>query len=167
MADKFLALDDSFGMVEKSPSAVGGAGAENKIPVLDSAGRLDQTMMPVGFAAEQKIGNAFETITAKDLVYFKADGTVAKASNASGGHFAQGWANNGGTAGQSITVNFESTISGLSGLTPDAMCYLGAAGAVTQTIITGANTLYQEVGLALSATELNFSNSGVRIKRVA
>ena len=167
MADKFLTLDDSNGLVEKAPAATGGSGSENRIPVLNSSGRLDQTMMPEGVASEQKIGNAFETITAKDLVYFKSDGTVAKASNASGGHYAQGWANNGGTAGQPITVNFESTISGLSGLTPDAVCYLGAAGAITQTIITGANTLYQEVGLAISATELNFSNSGLRIKRVA
>lgn len=167
MADKFLTLDNTNGLVEKAPATAGGAGAEDRIPVLDGTGRLPATMMPTGIASEQKVGNAFETITANDLVYFKADGTVAKASNASGGHYAQGWAANSGTAGQPITVNFESTISGLVGLTPDAVCYLGAAGAITQTIITGANTLYQEIGLAISATELNFSNSGTRIKRIA
>mgnify|MGYP000897683883 CR=1 FL=1 len=166
MADKYLQIDDVTGGVkEVAPVAIGGSGSENRIPSLDSGGRLDSSMMPVGVAPEVKTGNAFETITAKDLVYFKSDGTVAKASNTSGGHYAQGWAANGASVGQPVTVNFEATITGLSGLTPESMCFLGAAGAITQTVITGANTLYQEVGVAISATEVQFTNAGTRIKR--
>lgn len=168
MADKYLQINDSTGAVEeKAPATAGGSGNENRIPSLDGSGRLSSDMLPVGVAAEVKTGNAFETIAAKALVYFKTDGTVANSSNVSGGHYAQGWANNGGTAGQPITVNFEATITGLSSLTPEGMCFLGAAGAITQTVVTGAGTLFQEIGPALSATEIQFTNAGTRVKRAA
>lgn len=168
MADKYLQINDSTGAVEeKAPATAGGSGNENRIPQTDGTGRLPTSMMPVGVAPEVKTGNAFETIAANALVYFKSDGTVANASNVSGGHYAQGWAANGGNAGDPITVNFEATITGLSGLTPEGMCFLGAAGAITQTVITGAGTLFQEIGVALSATELQFTNAGTRVKRAA
>lgn len=169
MADKFLFIDDSTGAVtEKAPATAGGAGSEGRIPVLGAAdGRLPASMLPAGVAAEVKTGNAFETIAANALVYFKSDGTVANASNVSGGHAAEGWAANGGTAGQPITVNFEATITGLSSLTPEGMCFLGVAGAITQTVPTGAGVLLQHVGPALSATELQFTNSGLRVRRIA
>ena len=168
MADKYLQINDSTGAVEeKAPVATGGSGSENRIPATGSDGRLHSSLLPVGIAPEVKVGNAFETIAEKALVYFKSDGTVANASNVSGGHYAQGWAANGGTAGDPITVNFEATITGLTGLTPEGMCFLGAAGAITQTVITGAGTLFQEVGVAISATELQFTNAGTRVKRAA
>jgi hypothetical protein len=48
-------------------------------------------------------------------------------------------------------------ISGLSGLTPGATYYLDtAAGAITDTPPSGAGNLVQEVGQALSASELVF-----------
>ena len=74
-----------------APATAGGSGNENRIPQTDGTGRLPSSMMPVGVAAEVKTGNAFETIAANALVYFKSDGTVANASNVSGGHYAQGW----------------------------------------------------------------------------
>lgn len=168
MADKYLRINDSTGAVEeRAPATAGGTGNENRILETDGTGRIPASAMPVGVAPEVKIGNAFETIAANALVYFKSDGTVANASNVSGGHYAQGWAANGGIAGDPITVNFEATVTGLSGLTPEGMCFLGAAGAITQTVITGAGTLFQEVGFAISATELQFTNAGTRVKRVA
>lgn len=168
MADKYLQINDSTGAVEeKAPVTTGGSGSENRIPSTGSDGRIHVTFLPAGVAPEVKLGNAFETIAEKALVYFKSDGTVANASNVSGGHYAQGWAANGGNASDPITVNFEATITGLSGLTPEGMCFLGAAGAITQTVITGAGTLFQEIGVAISATELQFTNAGTRVKRAA
>ena len=168
MADKYLRINDGTGAVEeRAPATAGGSGNENRIIETDGTGRIPASALPVGVAPEVKTGNAFETIAANALVYFKSDGTVANASNVSGGHYAQGWAANGGTAGVPITVNFEATITGLSGLTPEGMCFLGAAGAITQTVITGAGTLFQEIGFAISATELQFTNAGTRVKRAA
>lgn len=164
--NKILTLDDTNGgLKEVAGATTGGVGDANSIPALDSNGRLALGMMPVGVAAEIKTGNAFEAITANALVYLRSDGTVANASNVSGGHYAEGWANNSAAIGAAVQVNFEGTISGLTGLTPEGRVYLGASGALTQTIPAGSGVLYQEVGVAISATEVNFTNSGTKCKR--
>jgi len=162
---KYIKINDSTQSLDEAAFVnVGGVGNAGKPVELGPDGFLDPSM--VG-SAEVKIGNAFEAITAKQLVYFKADGTVAKASAAAGGHKAQGWAANSASIGQPVTVNQEGTIGGLSGLTPEATQFLSAstAGAYTETAPTGAGELLQVVGIALSATELNFTNSGTTIKR--
>lgn len=165
---KFLVINDSTqGVEEKAPVTSGGVSNAEQIPALDAAGRLSNDMMPVGVAPETKTGNAFEALNANDLVYFKTDGTVAKASGASGGNYAQGWVETSVTLGNPAVVHFEGTITGLSGLTIGATYFLddATAGGITATAPVGTNKLRQVVGTAISATELNFTNSGQRIKR--
>lgn len=168
MTTKYLAIDDiNGGTTEVAFAITGGVGKENQAIQTGSDGRIHTTFLPVGITPEVKIGNAFEAITARQLVYFKADGTVALASNTAGGQAAEGWADNSAAEGAAVTVNFEATITGLAGLTPNKLCFLGVAGAITQTVPTGAGVRYQEVGRALSATELQFSNAGFQAIRVA
>jgi hypothetical protein len=165
---KFISIDDTTqALGETLPTQVGGSGAEDKIVALDNSGRLAVSMMPTGVAPEVKIANAFENIAANALVYIRTDGTVANASAAVGGHYAKGWSAAAVTTGNPVTVQFEATITGLSGLTVDAPYFLSAsvAGGITATAPTGAGTLWQEVGIAISATELNFTNAGTKIKR--
>lgn len=164
----FVIIDDTTqSMGEVAATQVGGAGAENKIPALDSAGRLATSMMPSGVAPEVKVGNAFEAIAANALVYIKTDGTVANATAAVAGHYAKGWSQTAVTIGNPVTVQFEGTMTGLSGLTIDATYFLSStvAGGLTATGPTASGTLWQEVGTAISATELNFTNAGTKIKR--
>lgn len=165
---KFLVINDSTQAVEeKAPVTSGGVGNAEQIPALDAAGRLSNDMMPVGIAPETKTGNSFEALNANDLVYFKSDGTVAKASGVAGGNYAQGWVETSVTLGNPAVVYFEGTITGLTGLTIGATYFLddATAGGITATAPVGTNKLRQVVGTAISATELNFTNSGQRIKR--
>lgn len=167
-AQAFVIVDDTTQTLsEVRATQVGGAGAEEKIPALDSAGRLAASMMPTGIAPEVKIGNAFEAIAANALVYIKADGTVANATAAAGGKYAKGWSQAAVSIGQPVTVQFEGTMTGLSGLTIDATYFLSStvAGGLTATGPTGSGTLWQEIGTAISATEINFTNAGTKIKR--
>lgn len=162
---KYQTFDDST-QTQKEVAFVstGGSGNANKAVQLNSDGFIDPTMIA---DAEVKSGNAFEAITAKQLVYFKTDGTVAKASGAVGGHKAQGWAANSASVGQPVTVYQEGTIGGLTGLTAEKNYFLSAmtAGAYTDTAPTGSGELLQTIGVALSTTELNFTNSGFTLVR--
>jgi hypothetical protein len=162
---KFFTFNDtSQTFDEVAFISTGGAGNENKAVQTNAQGFIDASMLA---SAEVKVGNASEAITANQLVYFKADGTVAKASGAVSGHKAQGWAANSASVGQPVTVYQEGTIGGLTGLTPEATLYLSAttAGAYTETAPTGSGEMLQVVGVALSTTELNFTNSGFTVKR--
>jgi hypothetical protein len=62
------------------------------------------------------------------------------------------------TSPSNATVYLDGTITGLTSLTPGAAYYLSGAtaGAVTATAPTTSGYLSQEVGIALSTTELNF-----------
>ncbi len=164
----FVVIDDTTqSMAEKRATQVGGVGNENQIPALDATGRLAESMLPVGVSAEVKVGNAFEAIAANALVYIRTDGTVANATAAVGGQYAKGWSKEAVSVGNPVTIYFEGTLTGLSGLTVNATYFLSStvAGGITTTPPTAAGTLWQEVGTAISATELNFTNAGTRIKR--
>mgnify|MGYP000923746693 CR=1 FL=1 len=164
MAKYFKFNDATQAFEEVAFVSTGGVGNANKAIELNAQGFIDPSMLA---DAEVKVGNAFEAITALQLVYFKADGTVAKASAAVGGHKAQGWAANSASIGQPVTVHQEGTIGGLSGLTPEANLFLSAstAGGYTETAPTGTGEIAQIVGVALSDSELNFTNSGFTFKR--
>lgn len=164
----FLVLDDTGqALAEVAATQAGGSGNENKVPALGTDGRLAASMLPTGVAPEVKVGNAFENLAANALVYFKTDGTVANATAAVSGKYATGWVSGAVTAGDPATVQMEGSITGLTGLTIGAPYFLSSttAGGITTTAPTASGTLWQQVGVALSATELNFTNSGIRAKR--
>lgn len=135
-----------------------GAGDAGKMVKLDGAGRLDETMMPVGIGADAKSMTAAENIAARDLVNVNGSGEIRKA-DASNDRPANGFTLAAISSTASGTVYFEGTISGLSGLTPGARYFLSdsVAGSITATAVAaGAGKISQEVGVALSATELSF-----------
>lgn len=167
---KFVTIDGATNLPEEAQgTSTGGTGTGGKIVHVDeSTERLHPSLMPVGVAAETYVGNAFENLNvATPLVYIKADGTVANASGASGGNYAVGFITQSYTTGQSVTVYFEGSIA-TTGLTPNQPVFLSdsTAGGMSQTKVTGANKLYQEVGWAITASSVNFTNSGFKAKRV-
>ena len=157
--EAFLKHDGSGGLSETEATQAGGSGNEDKIPALDSNGRLDITMMPTGVGAETQSIEASETLVAGDLVNVWNDaGTpkVRKADATTAGKRAHGFVLSGYTATQSATVYFEGHVTGLSGLTGGDVYLSTTAGGTTNTAPVGSGNVVQRVGTATSATTVNF-----------
>lgn len=155
---KFLSL--LTGRVSEVQPVTTSAGAADatKMIQLDANGLLDASLMPSGIVADQDTANANGTISARDLVYKEAAGTIARASAAAAGNQAMGWATSSVTTGQPVVMQLEGKITGLTGLTAGARYYLSDStpGGLTATPVTGSGKLSQYVGSALSTTVLNF-----------
>lgn len=159
MADKYIAL---VGGVKKEveAEAIGGSTEKaGKIPALDAAGRIPESMMPVGIGADVYVGAAAEILAANTpFVYIKADGEIASAVASSGGNPTIGFILDNFSVAADATVYFEGRVTGLSGLTPGARYYLSdtVPGGVTATPVSGAGKLHQYLGKAVTATTIAF-----------
>jgi hypothetical protein len=132
-----------------------GAGSSGEIPALDSAGKLDSSMMPVGFGQDSVTAIAGETLTAGDFVYFNGVGEVLKADATSLAKQAKGYVNTGFTSASPATVFFDDSNTGLTGLTINVPYYLSTTpGTVTTTAPTTPTQIVQRVGFANSTTNL-------------
>lgn len=160
MADKYIELVNGQMAQREALVESTGAGHAGRIPALGSNGRLDESVMPPGIGADVKVAEASENLAAGDVVNIWDDSGTERArkADASNGRRAHGFVLAAVTSSQNATVYKEGTVSGLSGLAPGGPCYLSAdtAGAVTQTPPSTAGHIVQEVGIALSATEMDF-----------
>ena len=158
MSEKFIRLNNGQ-QAERAALVVStGVADANRIVATDGTGKLDTSVLPTGIGADVKVLASSENLTAGDLVNIWNDaGTpkVRKADN-SNNRRANGFVITGVTAPANATVYFEGTITGLSGLTGGAPIYLGTSGAATATPPTAAGSIVQEVGVAVSATEVSF-----------
>lgn len=160
MANKYIA--QSSGALTEVEALVtsAGAGDAGKILALDAAGRLDNTVMPTGIGADTASITASEALAAGDLVNVWNDaGTtkVRKGDGSAAGKPADGFVLSSVSSGAAATVYFEGTMTGLTGLTGGAVYLHGTtAGAVTNTPPSGAGKVVQRVGVATSATTVNF-----------
>lgn len=139
-------------------AASSGAGDAGKIVKLDGSGKLDITLMPTGLGADAKTMTASENIAARDMVNVAATGQIRKA-DASNDRPAHGFVLAAIANAASGTVYFEGVVTGLSALTIGSRYFLSdsVAGGVTLTAATaGAGKISQEVGVAISATEISF-----------
>lgn len=147
------------GIVTEIVGVVTSAGASNDgdFPVLDSTGRLDSSMMPVGIGADTYVGVAGETIAAGAYVYIDAAGEVFNASAASGGNAAMGFCTAGFSASADATVYFEGRNTGVTGKTVGARQYLSDStpGGTVETAPSGAGKKVQFLGNAISATSID------------
>lgn len=159
-------LKNASGVIteEASIQTSAGAGDAGKIPALDSAGKLDSTMMPTGVGADTSSIATSENIAAGDIVnVHDSTGAKVRKADASGGtaKMGIGFVLSAVTSPAAATVYKEGTITGLSGLTIGARYYLSgsSAGAVTTTAPTTAGYIVQYIGYAISTTELVFEPS--------
>jgi hypothetical protein len=141
-------------------AASAGAADAGKIVKLDVGGKLDPTTMPAGVGAETRVIVASEALAAGDLVniHSSAGAKVRKADGTSAGKEAHGFVLGAVANGANATVYpEENVISGLSGLTPGARMFLGTtAGQAVAVAPSVAGQVVQEIGVALSATEIMF-----------
>lgn len=137
-----------------------GAADDGKIPALDSTGRLDISMMPVGVAAETKSMPCSENLADGDFVdIYNAAGTLKcrKADATASGKEADGFVLASYLSGATAVVYLEGTNTHVSGLTLGSRYYLSTtAGTPTDTPPSASGNVVQYIGTALSATELTF-----------
>lgn len=136
-----------------------GAPDANKIPAVDSSGRLDISLMPVGVIADTISLATGENLSGGALVNIYNDTGTAKARNAdnSNGRKAHGFVIAATTAPAVATIYFNGPITGLSALTPGTQMFLGVAGAATATAPTASSSIVQQIGVAGNATEILFN----------
>lgn len=136
-----------------------GSGDAAKVVQLDSNGRIDSTMMPVGIGADTATIQASENLAAGDFVnVHNSGGSRVRKADASNGREAMGFVLSAVTSGQNATVYFEGQNTQVSSKTPGAIQYLSGSspGASTETAPTTATHILQRVGYAASATAIVF-----------
>jgi len=161
MANKYLKNNAGVLTEEEAIQTSAGAGDAGKIPALDSAGRLDSTVMPVGIGADTASVATSENLAAGDIVdIYDVTGTptARKADGSTAGKYATGFVLVATTSPGNALVYFEGQNNQLTGLTPGARMYLSATtpGAVTAAAPTGVGQVVQYVGRAISATAIAF-----------
>lgn len=159
MADKYIALVAGVEREVEGTVTGGTATQAGDLVALDTGGRLDLSIMPVGITPDTYVGVANETLSAANpFVYVMSDGKVANASAASGGNPAIGFVLTGFAAAAQATVYFEGRVTGLSDLTVGARYYLSdtVPGGLTTTPVAGTGKLHQYLGRAISTTTLSF-----------
>lgn len=126
---------------------------------VDAKGRLTAASNGTGTSETYTAG---EALSARDLVYVSASGTIMKADANTPGKRAEGFVPSAISNGASGTVIFHSgKITGASGLTAGEMYYLSnsstGAFALYSSLTYGAGDIQQCVGIAESTTVLRFS----------
>jgi hypothetical protein len=158
---KFLNLTNGVPSQESATATSAGVGDANKIAKLDATGKFDASLFPAGLAPESRSVVASEALSAGNLVNLHNNGgtiNMRKADATTPGKEAHGFVLAAVSNGVSGTVNLEEgVIAGLSGMTPGARQFLGVtAGLRQETAPSTAGQISQEVGYALSATEMMF-----------
>lgn len=161
-AKKFLRLIN--GVITEVFGVQTSAGAANAgdVPVLDDTGRIDNSMMPVGIGADTAVIAASESLGAGDWVNIWNDtGTakVRKADATTAGKEVHGFVLSAVTSGNPATVYFEGTNTQVTGQTPGPVYLQTTAGAGGTTIPSASGNVVQQVGVAVSATAVNFERA--------
>jgi len=135
-----------------------GSGDDGKIPGLDATGRLDVSLMPVGIGPDTQVITSSEALAAGDWVnVHNASGAKVRKADASvPGKEAQGFVLSAFASGVPVTVYFEGTNTQVTGQVPGVVYLSTTPGQGTSTAPTGAGQIAQRIGVATSATTVNF-----------
>lgn len=161
--EKFIQHDDANPGTFKNVEAVqtGGTGSENKIVSLKGDGTLDRTMMPPGIGADTVGIVASEDLSAGDFVNIFEDSSVVKCrkADASNAKHAHGFVETAVTSGANATIFFDGNNAQVTGATPGQPVFLSATnpGGFTHTAPTADGHYVQGLGIATSATNINFN----------
>ncbi len=137
-----------------------GAGSASQTPILDSTGRLDQSTMPVGIVPDTAAITASEALSAGDLVNIWNNAgafAVRKADASTSGKEAHGFVLSAVASAGTASVYFEGSNTQATGLTPGIRFLSDSVpGGTVAAAPTGTGKIVQQVGVAVSATTLNF-----------
>ena len=137
-----------------------GAGNDGDFPVLDSTGRLDNSVMPAGLGADTASITTSEALAAGDYVnVWNSSGAKARKADATtAGKEAHGFVLAAFGSGATATVYFESTNTQVSSQTPGVVYLSTTAGLGTTTPPSSSGNVVQRLGFATSATTVNFQS---------
>lgn len=160
-AKKFLRLVN--GVLTEIFGVQSSAGAANAgdLVALDDTGHISNDMMPVGIGADTSTISASETLAAGDWVnvWNNSGAKVRKADATTAGKEAHGFVLAAVTSGNPATVYFEGTNTQVSGQTPGPVFLQTTAGTGGATIPSASGNVVQQIGVAVSATAVNFERS--------
>ena len=157
-AKKFLRLVNGVLTEILGVQTSAGAGNAGDLVSLDDTGRINNSMMPVGIGADTATITASETLAAGDWVnvWNGAGAKVRKADATTAGKEAHGFVMSAVTSGNPATVYFEGTNTQVTGQTPGPVYLQTTAGAGGTTIPSASGNVVQQIGVAVSATAVNF-----------
>lgn len=162
MADKYI-YNNAGTLTEKEATVVSaGAADAGEIPALDNTGRLDQSVMPVGIGPDVSQIIASESLAAGDFVnVYNNAGTanVRKADATTAGKQCHGYVLAAVDNGDPATVYFEGSNTQVTGATPGPVFLSTSAGGFTSTAPSASGNVVQRLGVAISATEINFERT--------
>ena len=157
-AKKFLRLVAGVFTEVAATVTSAGAGSDGDLVALDSTGRLDNSVMPVGIGTDTKTIAASESLAAGDWVnvWNSTGAKVRKADATTAGKEAHGFVLAAVSSGANALVYFEGTNTQVSGQTPGPVFLQTTAGTGGATIPSASGNVVQNLGVAVSATEVNF-----------
>ena len=135
-----------------------GAGNDGDLVALDPSGRLDNSVMPVGIGVDTKTIAASEALAAGNWVnvWNSTGAKVRKADATTAGKEAHGFVLAAVSSGGNALVYFEGTNTQVTGQTPGPVYLQTTAGTGGATIPSASGNVVQNLGVAVSATEVNF-----------
>ena len=161
-AKKFLRLVGGIITEVFGVQSSAGAGNAGDLVALDDTGRINNDMMPVGIGADTVSITASENLAAGNWVNVWNDASTAKVRKAdatTAGKEVHGFVLSAVTSGNPATVYFEGTNTQVTGQTPGPVYLQTTAGAGGTTIPSASGNVVQQVGVALSATAVNFERN--------
>ncbi len=156
---KYIELGSNGFQERAGTDSSSGAANAGDLVALDAGGKLPLNMMPSGIGPATKAIIASEAITAPALVNVWNDAGTAKVrkADAASNKPANGFILASVASAASADVYFEGEITGLSGLTPGKVWLSSSTpGSVQSAIPTTAGHIAQSVGIATSATTVDF-----------
>lgn len=159
---KYLALTSGVPTEETAIATSAGAGDANKIAKLDSSGRFDASMMPVGTDISVLTVTTSEAVSAGDWInLWNSTGLKARKADATtAGKEAHGFVLAGFGSGASATVYLDGVNTAVTGRTVGARQFLHTtAGGSTETAPSSTGNVDQVVGVASATTAVVFNPS--------
>lgn len=149
------------GNFQQEPTVqVGGPGSANKIPALDTAGKLDLSMMPTGVMDEVDAIIASEVLASGDFVNLHdVGGSVRmRKADASSNKPADGFVLAAVLSGATGDCYYDGMNTGCTGLTIGPVFLSDTTpGQATATLAAGTGHIHQSLGKAVSATAVRFT----------
>ncbi|MDQ3273741.1 MAG: hypothetical protein M3Q39_01595 [Actinomycetota bacterium] len=161
-AEKIVATAVTTGILDDSLMGAATTGVSKVVKTLGT-GLLDASIMPTGIGPDTVILASSENLAAGDLVNIWNNAAVPTARKADGtaeGKECVGFVLAATTSPANATVYLEGKLTGLSGMTPGARQYMSTtAGARTETAPNATGNVIQFVGIAISATIIDFEKA--------
>lgn len=157
MANKYMTLNNGRQTMIEATVVSAGAGDAGELLALDSSGRIDVSVLPVGVGPDVSVIEASENLIAGDYVNIhNSSGEKARKADATNDRPAHGFVREAVSSGQQAVVYFEGPNDDKSALTVGSRYYLAASGGVTSTAPSSPTyVISQLVGIAVSATTIN------------